>query len=70
MMELKKQHLFTIDSDDWSPLFTPEVFVIRVVDDLVTIVKDDQEMVLGDLEDAVEAIGLIHKALKGVKNGD
>jgi hypothetical protein len=65
MMELKTQHLFTIDSDDWT-----EVFVIRVVDDLVTIVKDDEEMVLGDLEDAVEAIGLIHKALKGVKNGD
>jgi hypothetical protein len=64
MMELKTQHLFTIDSDN-----RREVFVIRVVDDLVTIVKDDEEMVL-DLEDAVEAMGLIHKALKGVKNGD
>lgn len=65
MMELNKQHLFTIDSDNWT-----EIFIIRVIEDIVTIAKHDEEMVFGDLEDAIEAIGLIHKALKEIRNGN
>jgi hypothetical protein len=65
MMELNKQHLFTIRNE-----YCGEEFVIKVVDDIVTLQKDDGEMVFCDVEDAIEAIGLIHKALKEIRNGD
>jgi len=66
MMELKKQHLFTIDSDDWSPLFT-----LRVLDNWVTILKnEDDEMGFGDVQEAIETFELILEALRKVQNGN
>jgi len=66
MMELKKQHLFTIDSDDWSPLFT-----LRVLDNWVSILKnEDDEMGFGDVQEAIETFELILEALRKVQNGN
>ncbi len=66
MMELNKQHLFTIKNE-----YSGEEFVIKVVDDIVTLQNNDGEMMdFGDVEEAIEAIGLIHKALKEIRNGD
>ena len=66
MMELKKQHLFTIDSDEWSPLFT-----LRVLDNWVSILKnEDDEMGFGDVQEAIETFELILEALRKVQNGN
>ena len=63
-MELKKQSLYTINND-WD-----EIFSITVNENDVTVTMEDQQMNLGDLDDAVEAVTLILKALREIKNGD
>ena len=63
-MELKKQSLYTINTD-WD-----EIFSITVNENDVTVTMEDQKMNLGDLDDAVEAVTLILKALREIKHGD
>ena len=64
---LTKQALYTIESSEqWGGT----TYILKVVDDLVTLeTEDKEELYLGDLDQALMVIGETLKALKEVKNG-
>ena len=65
---MTKQALYTIESSEqWGGT----TYILKVVDDLVTLeTEDKEELYLGDLDQALMVIGETLKALKEVKNGD